>query len=149
MDITKFFKSFSPIELSLLVVFIIYIVMPIDTPTFLSGLIDSPVGMVTIFAITLYLFFYANPILAIVYIFVAYELLRRSTTKINNVAMVQFTPRQKEKDAEMIAMNKPSSDVLEIDIISKMAPVGESKINEPISSSFSPILENVGEASAY
>lgn len=149
MDITKMFKSFSPLELSLLILFIIYLVLPINTPNCLKGPVESPLGLVTILGVTLYLFFYAKPILAILYVFVAYEILRRSAVKTGHVAMVQFTPKQKTKDAEMAAMNPPPNDVLEIDVISKMAPIGESNIAEYASSSYSPMFEDVKDASKY
>ena len=69
-NVTNPFKSFSTIELSLLVVFIIYIILPIDTPSFLAGAIENPISLVIMFGITVYLFMYSNPILAILYILV-------------------------------------------------------------------------------
>jgi hypothetical protein len=149
MNIANLVKSFSQLEVSLLVVFILYLILPIQTPSFMAGMVDSPMGMVTMFAITLYLFFYSNPILAILYIFVAYELLRRSASVTGRVAMIQYTPTQQKKDSQMQKMNPTPNDLLEVDIVEKMAPIGKSDPIQFLSSSYKPIVESVGTASAF
>lgn len=149
MNIGSLVKSFTSLEISLFIIFVLYLVLPIQTPRFMTGMVDSALGMVTIFAITLYLFFYVNPILAILYIFVGYELLRRSSAHTGRVAMVQFTPTQQKKDAQMRKMNPVPSDILEVDVISQMAPVGKSDPIQILSSSYQPVAESVGSASMY
>jgi hypothetical protein len=149
MNIANLVKSFSQLELSLLVIFVLYLVLPIQTPSFLAGSVDSSIGIVTMFAITIYLFFYSNPILAIIYIFVAYELLRRSSSFTGRVAMIQYTPTQQKKDTQMTKMNPVPSDILEVDVISQMAPIGKSDPIQFLSSSYKPIVESVGTASAF
>mgnify|MGYP003351146204 CR=1 FL=1 len=126
MDIFKMFQSLSKLESALLVIFVLYIIFPIDTPEFLAGMVDSSLGMLTIFIVTLYLFFNVNPIIAIVYIFVAYELLRRSSQKSGKVVIAKYTPTQAKKDAQMQAMNPPQKESLEEEVIKKMAPIGQS-----------------------
>jgi hypothetical protein len=147
MKIPEVFKSLSKLEIALLIVFIMYIVLPISTPTFLSGTIDSPLGMLTIFLVTLYLFFYTNPVLAIVYVFVAYELLRRSSMVTGRVAMIQYTPSQAKRDIQMKAMNPPQVDTLEEQVIQQMAPIGHSDPSTYVMSSYKPVAEDVGSAS--
>jgi hypothetical protein len=145
-SIPNTFKSFSQLEIVLLVIFILYIVLPIQTPDFLAGAIDSSLGMISIFIVTVYLFFYVNPILAVVYIFVAYELLRRSANKTGRVAMVKYTPSQSKKDAELKALNPPRSETLEEEIIVKMAPIGHSEPSLFTSSTFKPVADNINNA---
>jgi uncharacterized membrane protein (DUF485 family) len=70
--------KFSPLDITLFIVFIVYIILPIGTPDFLAGYVNSPLGMLFMFVVTVFLFLYTNPILAVLYIFVAYELIRRS-----------------------------------------------------------------------
>jgi hypothetical protein len=145
-NVTNPFKSFSTIELSLLVVFIIYIILPIDTPIFLSGVIDNPISLVIMFGIAVYLFMYSNPVLAILYIFVAYELLRR-TSKTTVIKAVQHTPSQVAKDKEMKQMNPPKAATLEEEIVEKMAPVGKSDASVYVNSSYKPTAEKLVGAS--
>lgn len=149
MNIQSLVKSFTNLEIFLFVVFVIYLALPIKTPTNIAWMVVSPISMVIMFSITLYLFFYVNPILAILYIFVAYELLRRSDAPGGRVNMVEFTPTQYKKDAEMSKMNPPPADLLEVDVISKMAPIGHSDPIQILSSSYKPTADPIGEASPY
>ena len=79
MKLSDFTQSLSPLETATLIVFVIYIIFPFKTPFFLAGIINTPIGLLVALVLTLYLFFYTNPILGVVFIFVAYELIRRSS----------------------------------------------------------------------
>jgi hypothetical protein len=149
MKLPQVFKSLSSLESSLLVVFILYLVLPIQTPQVLAGTVDSPLGMLVIFIVTIYLFFYSNPVLAIVYVFVAYELLRRSSQVTGRVGIVQYTPTQVKKDSEMRAMNPPVVETLEEQVVQKMAPIGRSDPIVYTSSTFKPVAEKIDGASMY
>ena len=146
MKLANFIKSVSPIELSLFVLFIIYLVVPIETPGFLAPSIDSPMGMVVVFCVTLYLFLYTNPILGILYIFVAYELFRRSSKQTGKTAYIQYTPSQEKRDAKMVAMNPPKTVSLEEEVVSQMAPIGRSDPISYVNSSYKPVSDNVHNA---
>jgi hypothetical protein len=149
MKLPQVFKSLSSLESSLLVVFILYLVLPIQTPQVLAGTVDSPLGMLAIFIVTIYLFFYSNPVLAIVYVFVAYELLRRSSQVTGRVGIVQYTPTQVKKDSELRAMNPPVVETLEEQVVQKMAPIGRSDPIVYTSSTFKPVAEKIDGASMY
>ena len=132
-------KSITPVDAVLFILFIIYLVFPINTPPFLANLIDTPLGMIVIFAITISLFIYTNPILGILCIFVAYELLRRSSKQTGASAYVQYTPTQAKRNQEMKDMNPPASTPLEVEVIQKMAPIGHSDKNVYIETTFKPV----------
>ena len=149
LNVLKMFESLSKLESALLVIFVLYIIFPIDTPEFLAGMVDSSLGMLTVFIVTLYLFFNVNPIIGIVYIFVAYELLRRSSQKSGKVVIAKYTPTQAKKDAQMQAMNPPQTESLEEEVIKKMAPIGQSDQNPYVVTSFKPVADKVGSASMY
>jgi hypothetical protein len=149
MQMPNVFKKFSMLEMTLTIIFIIYLVLPIETPHFLVGIVDSPLGMLTLLAVTVYLFFYSNPVLAIIYIFVAYEMLRRTTMRTGSQTVIQYTPSQAKKDSEMRAMNPPKKDTLEEEVVDKMAPVGRSDPSFYTASSFKPVADKVGNASMY
>jgi uncharacterized membrane protein (DUF485 family) len=148
-NIPNMFRSFSQLEISLLVIFILYIVLPIQTPGFLADMVDSSLGMLSIFIVTIYLFFNVNPILAVVYVFVAYELLRRSSNKTGRVQIIQYTPTQAKKDAELRAMNPTRPESLEEEVVQQMAPIGHSDPSVFTSSSFKPVADNIRNASVY
>jgi len=124
------FKSMSSTEIILVVIFVIYIVFPIKTPEMLAPMVDNPMGVLVIFLITIYLFFFSNPVLGVLYIFVGYELIRRSTmvmagnSSVNYALSKQYLPSQSKKNGELKRMNPPPimQATLEESVISKMAP---------------------------
>lgn len=147
MKLETIFKSLTILEICLLVVLVIYLVLPIQTPHFLAKAIDSSLGMLVLFSVTVYLFLYANPILAILYIFVAYELLRRSSRSTGRAAYIQYTPTQAKRDSEMRAMNPPVQRTLEEDVVEQMAPIGKSALEAYAASTYKPVADKVFGAS--
>jgi hypothetical protein len=133
----------SPLEILLFIIFVVYIVFPFDTPPSIAYMVDSPLGMISIFCITIYLFFYTNPVLGILYIFVAYELLRRSSNVTGRTAIIEYTPSQEKKDVELKQMNPPVEKTLEEEIIDVRAPVGKSSSVEIVNSDFKPVADRI------
>jgi hypothetical protein len=148
MKLPNFLKTLSPLETTLAAIFILYIIFPINAPHFITKMVDSPMGMVGIFMLAVYLYVYTHPVVAVLFIIVAYELLRRCCNG-SSVIMIKDLPTQKEKDTKMQEMNPVKSATLEEEVVEKMAPVGKSNVSEYVSSGFSPIAENVNGASAF
>lgn len=135
-------NSISPLEIFLFILFLVYLVFPVPTPPILSSLIDSSIGMLVIFMATLYLFFYTNPILGVLSIFVAYELLRRSSI-VGKIIM--NIPSQERKNVELKEMNPPPIyfPTLEEEVVSQMAPIGKSEASVYQSSSYKPVSDKL------
>jgi hypothetical protein len=151
----KYFKS--PIEYILLVLFILYLVLPINLPEPFAKMVETPLGVISLFLITIAIFVYINPILGVLYIFVAYELLRRSSYITNKTSYIEYThtPSQIIKDENMRRMNPPLEKTLEEMVVQKMAPIGESMFVENrienekgqiIRGAFQPVSENIHNA---
>jgi len=149
MNILNTFQSLSNRDVCALVIFAFYLAIPIQTPEFLTNVIDSPLSMLAMFIITIYLFLNANPMVAILYVFVAYELLRRTSNVTGRTDLIRYTPSQIKKDAKMKAMNPAKSRSLEEDVVEQMAPVGHSDISVYTTTSFKPVAEKIGTASMY
>jgi hypothetical protein len=153
MKLSDFTKSFTPLEITALVIFAIYIVFPFRTPGFIATIVNTPIGLFSILIVTLYLFFYTNPILGVVYIFVAYELLRRSSLvqpQGGDAYMVKHTPSEDKRQDEMVKMNPVHNVTLEEDVIKTMAPA--QTFNKDVmgfSTDFKPVAERVTGASLY
>ena len=158
-------RKISVHEMALLVVFIIYVIFPISTPEGLVPIVDSPLGYTTLFIITVGLFVYASPLLGIIYIFVAYEAIRRSSlhsiesrpNSTQDVINTQYMPtnlpkpipEQSVKDAEMVNMNTEREPTLEEEIVQLRAPIGKSENVKYTESSFKPVSTNLSGASMY
>jgi len=137
----------SPLELILFGLFLFYLVFQIDTPQLFIPYIDSGMGMITIVGIALYLFLYTHPILGVMSVFVAYEVLRRSTARLTRITLFEPNPAQASVDKEMKAMNPPKLFTLEEHIVSSMAPLPKSNPADYVVSSYKPVSESIHEAS--
>ena len=97
MKLPAVLKSISLIESVVIVIFVLYIIFPIPTPAGISSYVESPLGMVSIVLVLIYLFLNSNPILAVLFIFVGYELLRRS-----GKSNVLFNPLERRIDVRPV-----------------------------------------------
>jgi hypothetical protein len=132
-------------ELVLAVLFIIYLILGLKTPEPIANLVDSLVGKIVIFIIVIYLFNYANPILAVLSLFVAFDLIRRSSAATGIDALQKYAPSEAKKSSQFTAFNQfPYT--LEQEVVAKMAPIAKS--GSSISqSSYKPLLDNIHDAS--
>jgi hypothetical protein len=143
-------KNFGVFDIILLALFVIYIVFPVPTPQWLVPAIDSPIGMLIIFAATVSLFVYRSPILGVLFILVAYELLRRNHHEPPSSPIVldtqylanrvpQKLPSQQEKNNELQSMNPHRTNTLEEEIVEKQTPIGVSNLPVMTSTTFHPV----------
>jgi len=139
--------NMTPLEISVIVLMVLYVIFQVDTPDLIASIIDSPIGMLTIFMVVLFLFYYANPIVAILFVFVAYELIRRTSYVTARDAIIEHTPSQRNKDIQMKVMNPVKSTTLEEEMVSKMAPVGRSEMAQILDTKFKPVAPKLEGAS--
>ena len=126
-----------------------FIILPLGVPDLFANLIDTSLGMIVIFGLAVYMFFHVNPVVAVLFVFVAYELLRRSSKKTGKAIIQKHTPTQAKKDEKMKKMNPEKKETLEEEMVDKMAPVGKSDMISYVTTTFSPVAEEVGSASKY
>lgn len=149
MKFLSFMESLSNVETAVIVMFISYLALPIQLPEMVAKMVDSPMGTIGIFVLSVYLFFYANPLIAVLFVLVAYEMFRRSTNATGKAAMVKYTPTQARKDEKMKQMNPVKTTSLEEEVVEQMAPIGKSDISVFTASTFKPVAESVGSASMF
>jgi hypothetical protein len=147
MELMSYFRSLSKLEMTILVLFAIYIALDIEMPESVASYIDSPLGMVGVLLVALFMFVYYNPILGVVGLFVAYEVVRRSARMNNRVPMMTYVPTQAKKDTEMAEMNPIVPTSLEEEVVAQMAPIGKSSLITYVTSEYKPVAENVHNAS--
>jgi hypothetical protein len=134
----------SPLEVILFILFVFYLVFQVKTPSFLEELVNSPVGMILVLFFAIYMFLYTHPILGILSIFVAYEIIRRSSPIAGQILFTPpYIPTQPKIDAELKSMNPPKERTLEEDVVDQMAPVGKSEPAGYVMTSFKPVAEHV------
>jgi len=139
-----------------------YLVFPVPTPSGLSPYIESPFGLLVIFAVTVALFVYSHPVLAVLYLFVAYTLLRRSAVAKHEVHYVRQTKTPEENQVaveKQVAEATPTEEprnvrpesnqpvTLEEQIVQERAPIGRSEKIVFMQSTFKPVSTNTTGAS--
>lgn len=142
-----YYESLSKMEMGMLLLFIAFLVVDVYPPEMVAAYIDNSIGMVVILLITLYVFMHFHPILGVVFLFVAYEIVRRSARVNNRVPMMQHTPSQAKKDAELAEMNPSVPTSLEEQVVAQMAPIGKSSPISYTLSEFKPVATDVHNAS--
>jgi len=141
--------SLTNVETAVIVMLISYLALPIQLPDMFANMVDSPMGTIGIFILSVYLFFNANPLVAVLFVFVAYEMFRRSSNATGKAAMIKYTPTQARKDDKMKKMNPVKTVSLEEEVVNEMAPVGKSDVSVFTTSTYKPVAENVGSASMF
>ena len=142
---SRLFKKEHMGELVLVILLIIYLILGFKTPEPIANMIDSLIGKVVIFIVVIYLFMHSNPILAILSLFVAFDLIRRSSMTTGIDALQRFAPSEQKKSSQFTAFNQfPYT--LEQEVVAKMAPIMKSgsSLNQ---ASYKPLLDNLYDAS--
>jgi len=141
MKLPNSLNSITTLEIIIFIIFAFYLVLNIPTPPVLIPFIDSPIGLGIVVILTLYLVLYTTPLLAILSILVAYELLRRSCAiktgfnlkpRSTEIHLNQpreepnsYIPSEEQKEAIIKEMNPEIKLTLEEEVIGEMAPVGK------------------------
>jgi len=131
-------------ELVLTILFIIYLILGFKTPSSIANIVDTTFGKIIIFIIIIYLFMHSNFILAIVALFVAFDLMRRSSMSTGLGALQKYAPSEVKKMSQFTAYNQfPYT--LEQEVVKKMAPIVRSgtSMTPP---SYKPLLDNLYDA---
>jgi hypothetical protein len=102
----------------------------------------------TLIPIVILLFMHANPVLAVLSLFVAYVLITNSSLVTGTDALRRFLPSEEKKNCEMSAYNfTPYHQfpyTLEQEVVKKMAPLNEG--GSVIHANFKPLLVNDHDA---
>ena len=144
-SLTDLFKKQHMGELVLVILFIVYLILGLKTPEPIANIIDTLVGKIVIILIVIYLFMHANPILAVLALFVAFDLIRRSSAATGIDALKKYAPSEEKKFTQFTAFNQfPYT--LEQEVVAKMAPIMKSGLSLT-QASYKPLLDNLYDAS--
>jgi len=132
-------------ELALAILLIVYLVLGFRTPDAVAGMVDSLVGKIVMFVVVIYLFLHANPLLAVLALFAAFDLMRRSSVATGIDALQKFAPSEEKRTSQFTAYNQfPYT--LEQEVVAKMAPM-VSAGSSLTQASYKPMLDNLYDAS--
>ena len=139
------FKKENMGELALAILLIVYLVLGFRTPDAVAGMVDTLFGKIVLFVIVIFLFLHANPLLAVLALFVAFDLMRRSSVATGIDALQKFAPSEEKRTSQFTAYNQfPYT--LEQEVVAKMAPM-VSAGSSLTQASYKPMLDNLYDAS--
>ena len=158
-------KKVKPVEILVFIVFALYLVFPITTPGTLSPYIESPLGLLVLFCAMVAMFVYSSPVLAVLFVFVAYTLLRRSATVRNKTHYIQKTKETGEKKRDVqkqvdkatpptetprtVDIRIKDEPTLEEIVVQERAPIGRSEPVNFLHSSYKPVSTNVTGSASF
>ena len=143
-------------QLILNILLIIYLILGTRLPNSLSNMIDTPIGKIIIALGALILFMNSNPILGVIIILVAFEMIRRSSNKVSNVDYntgysTEFNPSldpyypTEEKKWSPFSAHHQFPYTLEQEVVKKMAPIRNKNYSKK-KYSYKPILDDLHDA---
>lgn len=141
--IKDLFKKEGVGQLLLIILFSIFLISGYEIPLNIASFARTIHGKIIIVLISLFLTMFSNPILGIVSLIVAFDIIRRSNNEYQQ--MKQFTPSEDKKADHYTALNQfPYT--LEQEMVKRMAPLimANSNLDPP---SFKPNLDNIYDAS--
>lgn len=126
-------------ELVVGAILIIYILAGVPTPGFLADLVDTTIGTIVVIVLACSLFINVHPVLGVIGLIAAYELLKRSSSATGNGALMKYLPTEHKKGQVLSAMNQfPVT--LEEEVVRKMAPLSRNlNLSAP---SYKPVLND-------
>ena len=129
-------------EILLLILLVTYLLFNIRTPIGLARLISENIlaqGVVYLFA--LWLFMHSNPVIGVLGLITAYQLIQRSKEQAGRKAIAKYLPSQDKMNSALNAYNQ-FPPTLEEEVVATMAPIVR---NGPMGSpSYLPIIDNIG-----
>jgi hypothetical protein len=88
------------------IIFIIYLIMGYPIPETLANMIDTIYGKIIVCVLALILLVSVNPVLGVLGLFVAFDLIRRSEMATGSSALLKFGSSEKQKMGDLTAFNQ-------------------------------------------
>ena len=115
----------------------------IKTPQLLASVVDNIYGNIGVLVVAVYLIMKVNPVVGIVALYAAYELIQRSSGMTGSVGIQKYLPSQLKQNRHLTAFNQfPIT--LEEEVVKQMAPLVET--NGPSHLHYMPASDNTYSA---
>lgn len=131
-------------ETVLTILFVIYLVMGYKMPETIANLIDTTIGKIAVVLVALMLFAYSNPILGVLALLVAYQMIKGASVKTGMAGLEEYYPTEAKKWSPFTPAHQfPYT--LEQEVVKNMTT---QKFNtEYVKAPFRPTLEDTHDAS--
>ena len=130
-------------HLILSILLIIYILLEVQLPAFLSGAVDSIFGKVALYLLALHIFFNIDKVSGVLALVAAYTMIKRASMKTGSFAMQEYLPSEERKVMDFSKFNDYPY-TLEEEEVARMAPVVRNETS--VGSDYKPILAGLHDA---
>jgi hypothetical protein len=142
--LTNLFKKSNMAQLMLVILFLMYLLMGFQTPEAIANIVDTTFGKIIVVLFALFLFVYSNPILGVLGVLVAFQLIRSASQKTGLAALEKYYPTE-EKKWSPFSPRHQFPYTLEQEVVKKMT---NTQFNTNfVKASFRPVLDNTHDAS--
>lgn len=140
---TDYFSKKNMPQSILSILFVVYLVMGYKMPDSIASIIDTTLGKIVVVLVALMLFAYSNPVLGVLSLLVAYQLIRSSSIKTGLAALEEYYPTEQKKWSPFSPTNQfPYT--LEQEVVKNMTT---QKFNETyVKAPYRPILDDTYDA---
>ena len=97
--------SEKPSQLILGIIFVIYILLNVQTPAFLADSVDNIFGKIIVVAIAAVIFMKTNPVIGVLGLVVAYQVIKTASVTTGTYALKHYLPSENSKFQEMQSFN--------------------------------------------
>jgi len=130
-------------HLILSVLLIIYILLEVHLPAFLSGAVDSVFGKVALYLLALHIFFNINKVSGVLALLAVYTMIKRASIETGTHAMQEYLPSEERKVMDFSKFNDYPY-TLEEEEVARMAPVVRNETS--VGSDYKPVLDGLHDA---
>jgi hypothetical protein len=127
-------------EIILIIILGLFFIAGFDLPDSVSGVVDTLPVKISMLFVSIYLFIYRSPVLAVLFLIVVFDLMVKS----GNSHISYIKAHEEYKQAVYSNMNEMPY-TLEQDMVTKMAPLVSAGTSVTISS-FLPVLDKIHDA---
>ena len=140
---TLFDKKNMP-QLVLAVLFALYLIMGYQMPEGVATMVDSTIGKIVVVVVALMLFAYSNPVLGVLALLVAYQLIKGASIKTGMAGLEEYYPTEAKKWSPFTP-ERQFPYTLEQEMVKMMTT---QKFNtEYVKAPYRPILDDTHDAS--
>ncbi len=125
--------------------FVVYILSNLELPTDLEKLINTTGGNVVVMLLAMSVFYHTHPVIGILGLIAAYEVIKRSGNGVAFVDIDSYIPGEESKAQEMRVTQPPFKGTLEEDMVRDMVPLVVP--NDSSSLDYQPTLDSLHNAS--
>ena len=146
LSLAPLYKEETRYQTVLAVLFIIYLMSNMVLPPSFTKLVNTQAGMVVVVLAALTVFFHTHPVVGILALLVAYEMIRTASRTSPASVYSQVQPTYTTKKSRMKAMQPVPRVTLEEQMVKSMVPLALPPSSSDKGPSYLPVLDNINNA---